>query len=30
VLLGLSFLIGVRVTAWLSRSLATLGRYARR
>jgi two-component system sensor histidine kinase CreC len=28
-LLGLSFLIGVLVTAWLSRSLATLGRYAR-
>jgi two-component system sensor histidine kinase CreC len=28
-LLGLSFLIGVAVTAWLSRSLATLGRYAR-
>jgi len=28
-LLGLSFLIGVLVTAWLSRSLATLGRYAK-
>jgi two-component system sensor histidine kinase CreC len=28
-LLGLSFLIGVGVTAWLSRSLATLGRYAK-
>jgi two-component system sensor histidine kinase CreC len=28
-LLGLSFLIGIAVTAWLSRSLATLGRYAR-
>jgi two-component system sensor histidine kinase CreC len=28
-LLGLSFLIGIAVTAWLSRSLATLGRYAK-
>jgi two-component system sensor histidine kinase CreC len=28
-LLGLSFLIGVAVTFWLSRSLATLGRYAK-
>ena len=28
-LLGLSFLIGILVTAWLSRSLATLGRYAK-
>ena len=28
-LLGLSFLVGVGVTAWLSRSLATLGRYAK-
>jgi two-component system sensor histidine kinase CreC len=28
-LLGLSFLVGVAVTVWLSRSLATLGRYAR-
>jgi two-component system sensor histidine kinase CreC len=28
-LLGLSFLIGIVVTAWLSRSLATLGRYAK-
>jgi two-component system sensor histidine kinase CreC len=28
-LLGLSFLVGVLVTAWLSRSLATLGRYAK-
>ena len=29
ILLGLSFLIGVGVTLWLSRSLATLGRFAR-
>jgi two-component system sensor histidine kinase CreC len=29
ILLGLSFLVGVGVTFWLSRSLATLGRYAR-
>ena len=29
ILLGLSFLVGVGVTWWLSRSLATLGRYAR-
>ncbi len=29
ILLGLSFLIGVGVTWWLSRSLSTLGRYAR-
>src|SRR4249919_3384750 len=28
-LLGLSFLVGVAVTLWLSRSLATLGRYAK-
>src|SRR4249919_530955 len=28
-LLGLSFLVGVAVTAWLSRSLGTLGRYAK-
>jgi two-component system sensor histidine kinase CreC len=28
-LLGLSFLVGLGVTAWLSRSLATLGRYAK-
>ncbi len=28
-LLGLSFLIGIAVTAWLSRSLAALGRFAR-
>lgn len=28
-LLGLSFLIGLGVTAWLSRSLATLGRFAK-
>jgi two-component system sensor histidine kinase CreC len=28
-LLGLSFLVGILVTAWLSRSLATLGRYAK-
>ena len=29
ILLGLSFLVGVGVTWWLSRSLSTLGRYAR-
>ncbi len=29
ILLGLSFLIGIGVTLWLSRSLATLGRFAR-
>ncbi len=29
VLLGLSFLIGIGVTFWLSRSLATLGKFAR-
>jgi two-component system sensor histidine kinase CreC len=29
ILLGLSFLIGLAVTFWLSRSLATLGRFAR-
>ena len=29
VLLGLSFLIGIGVTLWLSRSLATLGKFAR-
>ena len=28
-LLGLSFLVGLLVTVWLSRSLATLGRYAK-
>jgi two-component system sensor histidine kinase CreC len=29
ILLGLSFLVGLGVTWWLSRSLATLGRYAK-
>ena len=29
ILLGLSFLIGIGVTLWLSRSLASLGRFAR-
>jgi len=29
ILLGLSFLIGIAVTLWLSRSLATLGKFAR-
>ena len=29
ILLGLSFLIGIGVTLWLSRSLATLGKFAR-